>query len=87
LALGTSENGENALGDLESLTLESAVKMVKEAGYILTLSKKWYITGRGDVYDMNSEKAKERRKFLGSYATKEEAEKIRDEIKNKYGNE
>lgn len=84
--IGASELQKPALVTLDSLTLESALEMVKKSGYEVKRVKNWYITGRGAVYDMSSEKAQARKDFLGSYTTREEAERTRDEIKSKYGN-
>ena len=54
---------------------------------LLEISKreenKWYITGRGQVVQLpKSEKSEGRRKFLGAYNTKVEAERARDSIKD-----
>lgn len=66
--------------------LTQAIETVRKAGHTVILKKNWYITGQGEVYEMHdSDKSKKRREFLGSYSTKEEAERIAQEIKSKYG--
>ena len=42
---------------------------------------KWYITGRGAVFNQPSAKVQSRISFLGGYDTKEEAEKARDDVR------
>lgn len=76
--------GTQTISPSDSLTL--AIETVRKAGHTVILKKNWYITGRGEVYEMHdSDKSKKRREFLGAYSTEEEAKKVRDIIKLNYG--
>jgi len=70
---------------LEPFAIDEAIEVVKKAGYSV-IKKTWFITGQGDIMEFgNNNKLEGRKAFLGSYATKEDAQKVADEIRGRYG--